>query len=634
MRTFLLILLVLIAIAGSQARPGNVRILQNPRDQVVRVKGEVKLEVVATASGPIGYQWFFEGDSMEGATNATLELKNVRREQAGLYSVRVEGGSVVMSQSARVEVAWEVELTKVEKKIGHWGPNRMPLDAVGNLYEAGAFTRTNKQGVTNYGLAVTKKAPGGASLWTAEYGQAKWITLNKWTVTPTGKVYLMGGSGTENSPEEVELVIVSISEEGVVNWSTSFRTRENYGGMGVSPDGSVYISAVRLGGGEETGAAIKTNGWPSVKIGPTGKIEWYTKGPNLPANSMVVDRQGNLNFVGGEFNWFKRIYEEKIAKVNSEGEVIWSHDGVQRHDQDAGSRLILTVGPGGEVILAFGVNVSSDYPSVALEKVDAQGTRYMVHSGGWTLPVAEVDADGNLYVGVPEREIHYFKLSLPYVAKLDPDGYLLFETEGVDYEGWPGPMHLELDGRKIKFAVNVGNGDVNFWVFAEFIQNEPDLPYLRRVLPASGRYKAGDMHLSVLAGGSDLRYQWRLGGEAIPGATNSTLVLTNLQTSPVGGLSVLVRNERGIALSKEIELTMVPIKPFTVGNLRQIVTLHTEWDRVVSTNYHTEIDINGEPGRFYWIESSTNLVDWKIDRGRPTFEEPTKFKFYRAVTEP
>jgi hypothetical protein len=57
-----------------------------------------------------------------------------------------------------------------------------------------------------------------------------------------------------------------------------------------------------------------------------------------------------------------------------------------------------------------------------------------------------------------------------------------------------------------------------------------------------------DVNLTVSATGSNLRYQWRYQGQPLPGATNSTLSITNFQLSKAGVYNVLVFNGGGSIL--------------------------------------------------------------------------------------
>jgi hypothetical protein len=64
-------------------------ILKAPVDQTVGVGGSVRFTVIVRGTGPLTYQWLFEGAPLSDATNATLTLSAVTADQAGRYSVVV-----------------------------------------------------------------------------------------------------------------------------------------------------------------------------------------------------------------------------------------------------------------------------------------------------------------------------------------------------------------------------------------------------------------------------------------------------------------------------------------------------------------------------------------------------------------
>ncbi len=65
-------------------------------------------------------------------------------------------------------------------------------------------------------------------------------------------------------------------------------------------------------------------------------------------------------------------------------------------------------------------------------------------------------------------------------------------------------------------------------------------------LPSGGTYAVDDnVTLTATALGGGLSYQWSLGPTPLAGATNSTLVLTNLQLSQAGVYTLTVSNSRG-----------------------------------------------------------------------------------------
>lgn len=71
-------------------------ITSQPQSKIVTLGRNIVLTVSATGTEPLVYQWHFNGNPISAATNAVLELQNLRPADAGSYSVIVRnaGGSV------------------------------------------------------------------------------------------------------------------------------------------------------------------------------------------------------------------------------------------------------------------------------------------------------------------------------------------------------------------------------------------------------------------------------------------------------------------------------------------------------------------------------------------------------------
>jgi hypothetical protein len=76
-------------------------ILRQPLSQTVVAGNAVSFQVVADGASPFTYQWWFNGDQVSGATNATLTLGNALAESAGRYTVVVANalGSVTSDEA-------------------------------------------------------------------------------------------------------------------------------------------------------------------------------------------------------------------------------------------------------------------------------------------------------------------------------------------------------------------------------------------------------------------------------------------------------------------------------------------------------------------------------------------------------
>ena len=96
---------------------------------------------------------------------------------------------------------------------------------------------------------------------------------------------------------------------------------------------------------------------------------------------------------------------------------------------------------------------------------------------------------------------------------------------------------------------------------------------------------------ATVTGASPLAYQWQFGGTNLPGATNATLTLTNVQFAQAGNYSVLVTNVIGSAQSSAARLTVTG-PALTYG----------------ASGTNIQITFTARPATTYHLQSSTNLL--------------------------
>jgi uncharacterized repeat protein (TIGR01451 family) len=77
-------------------------ITSQPTNQTVLAGGNTSFSVSATGSAPLSYQWTRNGNSVSGATSATLGLSNVQPNQGGNYTVIVSNPSGSLTSSVAV----------------------------------------------------------------------------------------------------------------------------------------------------------------------------------------------------------------------------------------------------------------------------------------------------------------------------------------------------------------------------------------------------------------------------------------------------------------------------------------------------------------------------------------------------
>jgi hypothetical protein len=75
--------------AGRPLAPAAPQIVNQPTGGTVLKNSAVALSVLAIGSGPLSYQWFFEGSPMTDETNRVLRFPSIQIAQSGNYSVTI-----------------------------------------------------------------------------------------------------------------------------------------------------------------------------------------------------------------------------------------------------------------------------------------------------------------------------------------------------------------------------------------------------------------------------------------------------------------------------------------------------------------------------------------------------------------
>lgn len=135
----------------------------------------------------------------------------------------------------------------------------------------------------------------------------------------------------------------------------------------------------------------------------------------------------------------------------------------------------------------------------------------------------------------------------------------------------------------------------------------------------------GSALFTVLAAGLlPLTYQWQRDSIQIPGETNAMLALENVAPNQAGEYSVVVTSPTGSVLAGPASLVVNsnPVPP----------VLHIG-GAIVSNSF--PFNVAGEAGRYYRIESSTNLLSWQPEAAfpasPPALTYPTGEPPYRSV---
>ncbi|HJN90467.1 MAG TPA: immunoglobulin domain-containing protein, partial [Verrucomicrobiota bacterium] len=89
---------------------------RHPLDQSVNESGKAVFKVAVSGSKPLFFQWYFNGELIDGAVEPDLMLTDVTRESAGFYSLRVrneagetESDSALLTVNLPLELVYDLE---------------------------------------------------------------------------------------------------------------------------------------------------------------------------------------------------------------------------------------------------------------------------------------------------------------------------------------------------------------------------------------------------------------------------------------------------------------------------------------------------------------------------------------------
>lgn len=158
------------------------------------------------------------------------------------------------------------------------------------------------------------------------------------------------------------------------------------------------------------------------------------------------------------------------------------------------------------------------------------------------------------------------------------------------FVGYWDPFSSLSDNTNLSFAL-VDNLRVEVPAVAPAIAGEPN--------PVAVKVTSNATFTVSASGIPAPAFQWRLNGTNIAGANASRYTRTNAQYADAGNYSVLVTNVAGAVASSNALLSILTASPAEL----QAIT----W---VPADGSIQLRIMGDPGATYYVQTSTNLVDW------------------------
>jgi hypothetical protein len=560
-----------------------------------------------------------------------------------------------------------------------WATRIEPTNA---LFEAGGIShgsagdvfvlgQTRPSGVTyNHDIVVSRYNSNGVRLWQSTYQPPEGPTANEWTggIAAHGtNVYVVATISSSNTQDFLTL---KYRNTGQLEWAARLdgdgHSTDYAGDVEVDAQGNVLV----------VGNSIGTNGSTDIvvfKYSPTGTLLWkyYYDGPEHETDRAVgirVSTDGSSYVAGnstpgsqssvvtfkldanGQVQWIARETSTDIYGVNatsfdvdSAGNVVtfaresfytvlWKYEANGNRQWTARYRAeepatlyawgVRFDGSGNIIASANLYGPATNDALVIKYAADGQqlwAARVVDPSGVGHMQAFAVDGEGNAYLS-SER--------YPDVAtiKVGADGsqrWSITYNGGGLFTDWAQFMQA-VPGGDVFVAVRSVYFSEAFVSLVKYTQQPVPGAVTAVVTPALQVVDPGTnvVFTAAATGPGPVQFQWRRNGRAIPGATNATLTLTNVQVFDRGDFSVVVSNPAGATVSPEARLSVRTPPEVIVGPTQTVAYLGTEtaFQATVSGNdfvtlqwRHNGTNIPGATNEFLKLVNLTGAANGSYD---------------------
>jgi hypothetical protein len=450
--------------------------------------------------------------------------------------------AVIVKYSNAGQQLWAVQNTNISPVNFNGQLPLTALDSQGHVRIAGISTRD----LTAMGLIF--QSSDGVFSWERRFSLGYETHPRAMAVDTFGNVVVVGHGGYDVSP-----FVVKYSNAGTLLWSRSYaRLWSDYDDDGSGSDFFYAGPVAMLSNGDILAAfGVRSRGVMILKHSENGNLLWTAEtGRFRMPSQLKVDPSGNI-FVA----ILRGSFESEIIKLNAKGEFLWrlpvESFAVQHMTLDSAGDLFLTGEPNFGHVLSV-MKVNRDGTEVWRARAAEHGS-YLSQSVGIAVHGSGVS------IGFPSFDMQSSQgpLSRFAAAHYDAAGVEVWRetytnatggaaamigdaNQGIYLTGFRDPYEAA-DFQSLKFDVVLNPARPT-------ILSPP-----QSLEVVAGTNRAG---FSVSAGNGPHTFQWRWHGGPIPGATNSTLVLTNLNIDDAGGYSVVVSNAHAYVVSPEAWLTV------------------------------------------------------------------------------
>jgi hypothetical protein len=519
-------------------------LLTQPQSQVVPPGGTAQFSVLATGSLPLSYQWLFDGATISAATNSSYTLANVQSTDQGAYQVVVTNSygsntssiAILALQAPPVIVVQPQSLT-----VAAGAPAALSVVAVGTepLSYKWYFNGAVLSGATNSTLVFPNVYFGNGGHYQVvvanEFGSVASSVATLSVIT--APVILHPPDSAQVAVGDTAVFNVMASSSGPLTYQWFF---EDSAVSGATRSSFAITNAQFTDAGNYSVLVSSLAG--SVLSPQATLLVVPAVAPPLILSSYTLQLRTGLNLIANQLDRGGNTLAE-ILPVVPNGTVVSKYDnlngvwGQATYSNSWGPAGILSLNPGEGAWLRSLTNFT-----ISLLGTPHTSNIPLSIPGGVTWLVSrQTNAPGsyeNIVGAAPAPGVEVFQWI---------NSNTTFAAFTYTITGWSGG---------IEPVAQIGE---SLWIAPT--GGEPVPTPVRPLItqqPLSVTLGLGGPALFLVAasGTEPLNYQWRLNGNAIPGATTTILSIGSVQPANAGNYDVVVNNAIGITESAIATLTI------------------------------------------------------------------------------
>ena len=553
-------------------------ITNQPQSQVAVVSQSATFSVGASGTSPLSYQWSINGTNISRGTNASLTLTNIQTTNAGNYSVVVAnaGGSVTsLVATLTVYVPPTIATQPHNQTVTQGQPATFTVAANGSSPFSYQWNvnGTNISGATNVSLTlVTPQATdaGSYSVVVTNYGGS--VTSQVATLTVNVPAFIIT-QPTSQTVSQGQTATFTVGAGGTANLSYQwyFNLAKINGSKG--KNATLALSAVDTNSvGNYT--VVVNNSWGSV----TSAVATLT----ISVPPTITTQPASQALIQGQTAAFT-VTADGTAPFGYQ----WSINGTSISDEtntsltltniqttDAGSYAVIVTNIAGSATSSVATLTVYVPPTITTQPasqalIQGQTAAFTVTANG----TAPFGYQWNVN-GTSISDATNTSLTLTNIQLTDAGSYAVIVTN---------------------IAGSATSSVATLTVYVPpTITTQPTNQALIQGQTAG---------FTVTANGtSPFGYQWSINGTNISDATNTSLILTNIQMTDAGSYAVIVTNIAGSATSSVATLTVYVPPTITTQPLSQAV--------VRGQNVSFSVGAGGtSPFSYQWNCNGTNIDD-------------------------